>query len=139
MALAGVSRPDAGDEIALAQRPRDPAQRLAQQQIAHVMAELLVEGAKSVEVHEHQREPRRRIAPRRLHQRRDVRSQGVEARQPGEGIAGVALGDVGQGAGEQRRAAGRVALGRARPRSPSGTRRCGSAPGARTQIAGCRR
>ena len=31
---------------------------------------------------------------------------------PASGIAGVALGDVGQGAGEQRRAAGRVALGR---------------------------
>ena len=131
-----VGRPDAGDEIALAQAPRDAAQRLAQQQVAGVVAELLVEGAKSIEVHEQQREPRRRIAPRRLHQRRDVRPQGVDAGQPGERIAGVALGDVGQGAGEQRRAAGGVALGRRRPRSPSGTRRCGSAPGARSANCG---
>ena len=40
LAFPDVGRPDAGDEIALAQRPRDPAQRLAQQQVADVVAEL---------------------------------------------------------------------------------------------------
>ena len=79
-ALAAVGRTDAGHQVALAQAARDPAQRLAQQQVAGVVAELLVEGAESIEVDEQQREPRRRIAPRRLHQRRDVGPQARRCR-----------------------------------------------------------
>ena len=118
--------------------PRDPAQRLAQQQIARVVAELLVERAKSIEVDEHQREPRRRIAPRRLHQRRDVRAQGVEARQPGEGIARVA--SVTSRGCRRAASGGRPRRARPRrPRSPSGTRRCRVRTRCSHANRGCRR
>ena len=130
-------RADAGHQVAVAQAARHAPQRLAQQRVAAVVAELLVQRAEAVEVDQQQREPRRRGDGAAACTRRvDVRAQGDHAGQAGQRVGAVALGARRPGCRPARR---RGRWRRARPRRsppPSGRRRCGCAPDARRRTAG---
>ncbi len=109
----GVVDADAGDEIAFAQAARQSPQGLAQQRVAALVAEHGVQRAETVEVHEQEREARRRRVPGGGDQPLDVRAQGEQARQPGQGVGAVAFLHVGEGAGQAHRVSGRVTVGHA--------------------------